>query len=167
MKQFALKENIVITMALQNGNPSQWKQNADIVIKDVQTDNIAADIIAFHVEQEQEEFGDNDYPLRQMASDMECVKSNPAYHWICACEKGELLGICHAFCHSGCVEVDDLVVTAKARRRNIATTMLRYIAEHFDGQCYLHADADGMSKAIYEKMGFVPVDTCWEYRKIW
>jgi len=167
MEHFSLEETIVLTMALQNGELSQWKKNPDIEIKDVQTHNIATDIIAFHVEQEKEDFGDSDYPLRQMTSDMSCAKENANYHWICAYEKGELLGICHAFCHNGCVEVDDLVVTVHARRRYIATTMFRYIAEHFEGQLYLHADADGTSRHIYEKMGFVPVDTCWEYRKTW
>lgn len=165
-EKYQLEENIVITMALQNAEPDSWKRNDSIVIKDVQSHDIAAEILAFHLEQEKEEFGDSDFPLRSMTQDLKATKENPNYHWIAAYLGDEVVGLCHALCHSDCVEVDDLVVASHVRKQYVATTMFCYIAEHFKGQLYLHADEDDTPKEMYAKMGFTTVDTCWEYRRV-
>ena len=98
---------------------------------------------------------------------MDAAATYPEYHWLAAYLHGEIAGICHVLSYAGCVEIDDLVVDESFRNQYVATTILKYAAQHFDGIKYLHADAEGTAKQLYEKLGFTQVDLCWEYRKIW
>ncbi len=163
-EEFQLKENVVLTMALTSGEPGNWKNNNSIHIVDVQEQDIAGDIIAFQVAQED---GDSDYPLRAITQDMKAAAAYPEYHWLAAYQNGEVAAICHVLCHSGAVEIDDLVVAPSARKQYIATSMLRYIADNFEGQLYLHADEDDTPRNLYSRLGFEVVDRCWEYRRLW
>ncbi len=163
-EEFQLKENIVLTMALLGGNPDQWQENKTISIADVQEQDISEDIIAFQVAQED---GESDYPLRAITQDMKAAAAYPEYHWLAAYQNGDVAAVCHALCYSGCVEIDDLVVAPAARKQYIATSLLKYIAEHFEGQLYLHADEDDTPRDLYSRLGFEVVDKCWEYRRLW
>ncbi len=164
VEEFALEENIVLTMAVEHPDYEQWKTNPNVLIKDVQSDDISKELIRFHIEQED---SNSDYPARSIRQDMDAAAKFPEYHWLAAYLQGEMVAICHALCFADCVEIDDLVVTPKARKQYIATTILRYIAEHFCGTLYLHADEDDTPKNIYKKLGFSVVDRCWEYRRTW
>ncbi len=166
VQAFALNEELVLTMALQ-GSSEHWKYNDSVRIKDVQYDNISDDLIAFHLKQESEALKKSDYAKRQILQDMKAAEKHPEYHWLAAYQNEKIVGICHALTYQDCVEIDDLVVDEAARNQYVATTILKYIAEHFEGIKYLHADAEGTAKQLYEKLGFVVVDHCWEYRKIW
>ncbi len=163
VEHFNLREELVLTMALQ-GTADHWRTLDDLVIKDVQQDDIAEEIVAFHLKQEAEALKKSNYAKRQIIQDINAAEKYPEYHWLAAYLEGEMVGLCHVLCYDGCVEIDDLVVDEKARNRYVATTILRYIAEHFDGVKYLHADAEGTSRHLYEKLGFTVVDRCWEYR---
>ncbi len=162
--KFQLKENVVLTMALTSGNHLEWQENKNISIVDIQDKNISDDIIAFQVAQEDM---DGDYPLRAIKQDMKAAAIHKEYHWLAAYHNGEVVAICHALCYSDCVEIDDLVVAPSVRKQYIATTMLKYIAENFVGQLYLHADEDDTPREIYSRLGFEIVDRCWEYRRLW
>lgn len=166
VQEFSLKEELVLTMQLK-GESCHWKENALVQIKDVQYDDIEQELINFHLQQEAEALKQSDYAKRQILQDMEAAKKHPEYHWLAAYLHGEIAGICHVLSCAGCVEIDDLVVDESFRNQYVATTILKYAAEHFDGIKYLHADADGTSKQLYEKLGFTQVDLCWEYRKVW
>ena len=48
----------------------------------------------------------------------------------------------------------------------MATTLLAYIVEMFDEKVYLHADAMDTPKDMYIKMGFHPIDRCYEYNYV-
>ena len=164
---FGLKENLVLTMALLQGDPDDWKQNPDVIIRDIQEEDIAGEIIAFHLEQEMDALLESDYALRQIYQDMDAAKEHPEYHWLAAYKDGKVVAICHALCHSGCVELDDLVVAPDARKQYIATTLFAYAVQKFRGLAYLHADEDDTPKELYQRLGFVTVDRCWEYRRLW
>ena len=164
MQDFALEETVVQTMAVKQPDCSLWKNNPLVIIKDVQIDDIAEELIRFSIEQE---CRDSDYFVRAMRQDMDAARQFPEYHWFAAYLNGEIVGICHGLDFAGCVEIDDLVVAPQARKQYVATTLLRHIAENFSGIVYLHADEDDTPKQIYEKMGFIVVDRCWEYRRTW
>ena len=163
-EEFQLKENIVLTMAVDAPDFPQWKNNAALIIKDVQSEDIAGEIMEFHI---RNEGGESDYPARSIRQDMEAAAEYPEYHWLAAYLNEELVAICHALCFAGCVEIDDLFVAPQARGQYVATSMLRYIAEHFSGTLYLHADEDDTPRFLYKKLGFAVVDRCWEYRRTW
>lgn len=164
--EFGLQEELVLTMTLQNGT-EQWRENKNIVIRDVQTDKIADDIITFYLKQEEEALKQSDYAYRQILQDMDAAKVYPEYHWLAAYQDGKIVAICHVLCYGGCVEIDDLMVAPEARKQYIATTLLKYAAQQFEGIKYLHADDHGTAKNIYSRLGFVTVDRCWEYRRVW
>ena len=166
VQEFSLREELVLTMKLQDVS-SCWKENAKVLIKDVQKEAIEKDIISFHLRQEAEALKQSDYAKRQILQDMDAAKKHPEYHWLAAYLEDKVVGICHVLCYSDCVEIDDLVVDEAFRKQYIATTILKYAAENFEGIKYLHADAEGTAKQMYEKLGFVTVDYCWEYRKKW
>ena len=80
---------------------------------------------------------------------------------------GKVVGACYAFAKCGYVVMDSLIVNEEARKQYVATTLMKYIAEHFEEQMFLHADADDSPKDMYAKMGFEVVDSLFEYCKIW
>ena len=166
VKEFALKEELVLTMMLEK-NSEDWKKNPMVQIKDVQYDDIEQDLIDFHLRQEAENLKESDYAKRQILQDMAAAKKFPEYHWLAAYIDNRIVGICHVLCYAGCVEIDDLVVDEEARKQYVATTLLKYAAVHFDGIKYLHADAYSSTKDIYKRLGFREIDRCWEYRKTW
>ena len=162
-ERFSLREELVLTMAY-DGCAEVWNSHPNLLIKDVQQDDIADAIIAFHLKQEAEALKKSDYAKRQILQDLAAAKKHPEYHWLAAYLDGEMVGLCHVLCHANCVEIDDLVVDEAARKQYVATTILKYIVENFEGSKYLHADAEGSSRTIYENLGFVIIDRCWEYR---
>lgn len=55
----------------------------------------------------------------------------------------------------------------EVRKQYIATTLMKYVAENFDGLIYVHAAINRTPKDMYAKMGFEIVETSYEYFMEW
>ena len=88
---------------------------------------------------------------------------NENFYYFGAYVQGKIAGACYAFVADGWTCIDGLAVNTEFRNQYVATTLLAHIAEMFDEKVYLHADAMDTPKDMYIKMGFYPIDRCYEY----
>lgn len=150
-------------MAMPVDRSHQWQTNESIEIRDIQSSDISADVL--DVSDVPEKHREAAY--RDMKMVLEVAKSHPEYHWLCAYKDGKRVGTAYAVEHNGFVEMDDLWVAEDHRHQRIATTIMKYIADHTDGIIYLHATAAATPKDMYAKMGFEVVETVYEYYLEW
>lgn len=160
---FDFEEEITYVMAMQNDQSDRWQINRGIEIRDIQTSDIRADLL--DVASVPEPYREIAY--RNMRMVLDVAKTHPEYHWLCAYQDGKRVGNVYALSHNGYIEIDDLWVDEDYRHRRIATTMMKYIADHIDGIMYLHADASATPKDMYTRMGFETVETVYEYYMEW
>ena len=160
---FAFETEKTDVMALLENNSAAWKVNPDIVIRDIQNEDISRDMLDVSTTPPEYRAA----ALRSMKQALKAAKAHPEYHWLIAYKGDKAVGGCYALCKNGVIEMDDLEVHADHRGQYIATTLMRYIAQNFAGTMYLHA-VDGESvHDMYEKMGFVTVDTLYDYYLEW
>lgn len=160
---FSFEEEITYIMALLRDTSSQWKQNDEIEIRDIQTSDISADLL--DVSSVPEPWRASAY--RNMQLVLDTARENPDYHWLCAYKDGQRVGNVYALCHNGFVEMDDLWVEEAHRGAYIATTLMKYIARQYGGIIYLHAAACTTPKNMYARMGFEIVETVYDYYLEW
>ena len=163
LENFNFEEDILLVMAMTNDQSHRWKINDAIIIRDIQSSDISADLLDVSSVPEQYK----DVALRNMKLVLEVAETHPEYHWLCAYKDGVHVGNVYALEHKGYVEVDDLWIDENYRHQYIGTTLMRYIADHTDGILYLHADASATPKDMYAKMGFETVETIYEYYLEW
>lgn len=176
VEALGLEEELILTMALLEGEPAQWKGNPSVQVRDGKDFDLRADLLAFEEQQAarlrqlfspgEGEAGPEPAEARVL-QDLDVSQRTADFHFLEAYLEGRLAGKCRVFCREGCAELDDLVTAPWARRRHVATTLLRHAAETFPGQLYLHASAGDSPKEIYVRLGFVTIDRCWEYKKLW
>lgn len=160
---FAFETEKTDVMALVEDNGASWKVNPDIVIRDIQQEDISRDMLDVSTTPPEYRAA----ALRSMKQALKVARTHPEYHWLIAYKDGKAVGGCYALCRNGVIEMDDLEVHKEHRGQYIATTLMRYIAQNFEGTMYLHA-VDGESvHDMYEKMGFVTVDTLYDYYLEW
>ena len=163
LERYDFDTDITYVMAMLEDRSHTWQINDSIEIRDIQTSDISEDIL--DVSDVPEEYKAAAY--RNMQIVLEVAKSHPNYHWLCAYKDGKKVGSAYALEHEGFVEMDDLWVDEAFRSQRIATTIMKYIAEHADGIFYLHAAANATPKDMYAKMGFEIVETVYEYYLEW
>lgn len=163
MNSFSFTEDVTYVMALCHGSSSTWKTNTSIEIRDIQTSDIRADLLDTSAVPEQYQ----DIIYRNMQMVLQVAETHPDYHWLYAYQDGLGVGSVYALCHNDCIEMDDLHVHKSFRNQYIATTLMKYIAEHFHGTIYLHASASGTPKNMYAKMGFTTIETLYDYYLEW
>lgn len=162
IKQFGLEEDITDTMLLQEGYFENWKYNPSVTVKDMKDSDIANDILKTELKNYGTAYGE-DFVKRKMHRYLETSKKHDGFHYFGAYINETIAGACYAFCMANCVCIDGLIVNEEFRKQYVATTLLYYIAEHFDGIIFLHADANDRPKIMYERMGFTVVDKIYEY----
>lgn len=160
---FECVEYSAYVMAMLVDRSHLWQTNDSIVIRDIQTSDISADIL--DVSDVPEQY--REAALRNMKMVLEVAKTHPEYHWFCAYKDGNHIGTAYAVEHNGFVEMDDLWVAEEYRHQRVATTIMKYIVDHTDGIIYLHATANATPKDMYAKMGFEIVETVYEYYLEW
>lgn len=160
---FECVEYSAYVMAMLVDHSYLWQTNDSIEIRDIQSSDISADIL--DVSEIPEHHREAAY--RNMKMVLDVAKTRPEYHWLCAYKDGKRVGNVYALEHNGFVEMDDLWVSEEYRHQRIATTLMKYIADHTDGIIYLHATANATPKDMYAKMGFEIVETVYEYYLEW
>lgn len=160
---FSFEEDITYVMALLQNNSSFWKENSEIVIRDIQTSDIRADLL--DVSDVPEQYRAAAY--RNMQLVLDATREDPNYHWLCAYKEGNRVGSVYALYHQGFVEMDDLWVEEEYRNQYIATTLMKYIVNLCGGTVYLHASASATPKDMYARMGFEIVETLYDYYLEW
>ena len=159
LETYLFEQEVIQIMALRQNSSAAWKHNREIVIRDIQTSDISKDILDVSSTPEKYRV----IALRNMQLVLEVARQHPEYHWLCAYKDGKRVGSVYALCHNGCIEVDDLWVEEGHRNQYIATSMMKYIAENWQGILYLHANASASPRDMYAKMGFETVETTREY----
>lgn len=96
---------------------------------------------------------------------LEMSNKHDEFHYFGAYIGDRIAGACYVFFSDGCACIDGLVVNEDYRKKYVATTLLAYIAEHFNEMIFLHADANDTTKTMYERMGFETVESVYEYLK--
>ena len=163
MEGFECVEYSAYVMAMLADRSHLWQTNESVEIRDIQTADISADILdVSEVPQQHQEAA-----YRNMKMVLEVAKTHPEYHWLCAYQDGKRVGTAYAVEHNGFVEMDDLWVAEEFRHQRIATTIMKYIADHLGGIVYLHAAANATPKDMYAKMGFEILETIYEYYLEW
>ena len=160
---FEFEKEVMYVMALRRDRSRLWQSNDSIVIRDIQSSDISADLLDVSCVPEQY----RDAAYRNMKMVLDVAETHPEYYWLCANQDGNRVGTVYALEHEGFVEMDDLWVEEDYRHRKIGTTLMKYIAEHTEGILYLHADAAATPKDMYAKMGFEIVETVYEYYLEW
>jgi len=173
-----LEEELILSMALLEGDPEQWKRNPAVTVRDSKSCDLREALLDF--DRQQAAYLRQLFPPRagepdseeepaeaRSLQDLDVSERTPDFHFLGAFLDGRLAGKCRVFCREGCAELDDLVTAPWARKQYVATTLLAHAAENFPGQLYLHASADDTPKELYARLGFVTVDRCWEYKKLW
>lgn len=163
LDRYAFDTDVTYVMAMLEDSSHLWKTNNGIEIRDIQTADISTDIL--DVSNVPEKYQTAAYRNLQMV--LEVAKSHPNYHWLCAYKDRKRVGTAYALEHNGFVEMDDLWVAEDYRHQRIATTIMKYIADHTEGIVYLHATANATPKDLYAKMGFKIVETIYEYYLEW
>lgn len=163
LDRFTFDADITYVMAMLKDCSHTWQVNNSIEIRDIQTSDISADIL--DVSDVPEQYQAAAYRNMQMV--LEVAKSHPNYHWLCAYKDGKKVGSAYALEYNGFVEMDDLWVDEAFRHQRIATTIMKYIADHTDGIFYLHAAANATPKEMYAKKGFETVETVYDYYLEW
>lgn len=162
-ESFGMDEEITLLMAMPEDKSSSWKENPHVEIRDIQTHDIRGDIL--DVSDMPPEYQDK--ARRNMEAVLDVANAHPEYHWLCGYLDGQKIANVYFLCHSGCIELDDLWVEEAYRNRRIATTMMKHVAGNFDGTIYLHAEAGKTPKDMYAKMGFVTLETIYDYFLEW
>lgn len=166
VERFGLEPDHSYIMALREQEKSrEWKTNPKIVVKDCQKEDMYADILAHSVNKAAPKW--KELVCISMTKALEEAKAHPEYHWLEAYLDGKIVGDCYILCHNGCIELDDLNVDKEVRKQYIATTLMKYVAENFDGLIYVHAAINRTPKDMYAKMGFEIVDSLYEYVSVW
>lgn len=161
--EFELAEEVTLLMAMPDDKSGSWKKNPDVEIRDIQTHDIRDDIL--DVSDVSEPY--REQALRNMEAVLEVAKAHPEYHWLCGYADGQKAANLYFLCHNGCIELDDLWVEEGFRHRYIATTMMKHVAQNFEGTIYLHAMADRTPREMYTKMGFEVLETIYDYFLEW
>lgn len=163
---FGLEECEIYTMLLPEKELTNWKTNEKVVIKDIKTNDIEKDIKDLEIKNYASIYG-LDFTERKMDYYLRKAKETEGFHYLAAYLDGKIAGTCYVFAKHGYVVMDSLIVNEEVRKQYVATTLMKYIAEHFDEKMFLHADADDTPKDMYAKMGFTVVDSLFEYCKTW
>ena len=161
-QKFHLEEDCTDTMVLKNDFVFTWKRNPHVTVKSLKADGIAQDILEMELENYGTAYGE-DFVKRKMHRYLETSKQHDSFHYFGAYIDEKIAGACYAFCFQNIVCIDGLVVNEECRKQYVATTLLAYIAERFDGILFLHADANDTPKEMYIRMGFETVDHIYEY----
>lgn len=154
------------TMALLEKNTKAWKRNAQVTVQDVKTDNIANAIKEIEVQNYGHIYGEN-FTIRKTERYVEMAKKDENFHYFAAFLDGKIAGSCYAYVKDGYIYMDSLIVNEEVRKQYVATTLMAYIAEHFAGTMFLHADPEDTPKDMYGKMGFQVMDSIFEYTATW
>ncbi len=160
---YQFQEDITYVMAMLTDKSYAWKTNSSVEIRDIQHFDLSSDLM--DVSSVPEEY--RDMVRRNMQMVLEVAKQHPEYQWLCAYQDGARAGEVYALSYKGFTEIDDLWVKEECRNQYIATTLLKYIADHTEGILYLHADAGETPKDMYAKMGFKVIETIYEYYLEW
>ncbi len=162
--EFDLEESITDTMVLEEG--CGWEENVDIYIKDLQFDDFGTDLIDLEVRHYGEAYGES-FCKRNVEQLIDTVHKDARLHYYGAFSGNELVGSVFAFCEGDYVMIDSLLVDEKHRHQLIATTLLKFIVQVFEGKTiFLHADEDDTPKEMYMNLGFVNKDVLYEYTKV-
>ncbi len=162
-EEFGLEVEKTLVMALLRNGSEFWTRNTMLEIKDSATDDVTNEIL---------DVSDVPEKYRAKAADamkqvLESTCKHPEYHWLYGYIGGKKVANVYALCHNGVIEVDDLWVHPDYRMQYIATTLLKHIAESFEGILYLHADAERTAKDMYSALGFETVVVTYDYYKEW
>ncbi len=163
VKNFALSEEK--QLLLLQSEDSSWTINPDIIIRDSQLDDISADLLDAVMNLSTNPYT-REWLRRAMEECLDTAKVHPEYHWLAAYEDGKLVGRCYALCAGALTQMEDLWVHPGHRRKHIATTLIHHAAS-FGGQVFCHTEEGGRALVLYEKLGFVPIATVYEYQKEW
>lgn len=163
LKRYALDLDRTYVMVMKDDRSHQWQYNDAIQIRDIQNADIRKDIMDVSDVPQQYRAA----ACRNMQMVVDVAKTHPNYHWLCAYKDSKKVGSAYAMEYNGFVEIDDLWVDEAFRHQKIATTIMKYIADHTHGILYLHASADGTPKDMYSQMGFETVETIYEYYMEW
>ena len=163
---FELEECEIYTMLFMRNETDNWKTNSKVEIKDIKVEDIGNDIKELEIQNYASLYG-LDFTERKMNYYLKKAKEVEGFHYLAAYMDGRIVGACYAFTDKGYVVMDSLIVNEEARKQYVATTMMKYIIEHFKEKMFLHADADDTPKDMYTKMGFEVVDSLFEYCKTW
>lgn len=166
VNELGLEECEIYTMLLSKKDITGWKINDKVAVKDVKKEDIGSDILELEIKNYASLYG-HDFTQRKMKYYLKKAKETDGFHYLAAYLDGKIVGACYAFAKHGYVVMDSLIVNEEARKQYVATTLMKYIAEQFDGKMFLHADADDTPKDMYAKMGFEIVDSLFEYCKTW
>ena len=163
-RRYGFEEAITDIMALTDASSAAlWRENPAVTIRDNQQEDMTAAML--DVSTTPPEY--RTAALRSMKQAVQVSKKHPEYHWLFACLDGKPVGRCYILCRSGVIEMDDLEVHKEYRGQYIATTLMKHIAHNFEGTFYLHADCAATVHDMYARMGFVTVDTVYDYYLEW
>ena len=162
IQYFHLKEDMTDTMLLEKGHVTQWKRNPFVTVKCLKQEDIRNDILEVELRNYGLDWGE-DFVRRKMHRYLKVSENHENFYYFGAYIQGKIAGACYAFVADGWTCIDGLAVNTEFRNQYVATTLLAYIAEKFDEKVYLHADALDTPKDMYIKMGFYPIDRCYEY----
>ena len=163
VKEFGFEEEVTHVMALVENMSEAWRENPDIVIRDNQKEDLTDAMLDVSTTPPEYRVA----ALRSMKQAVQVSKKHPEYHWLFAYKDGKAVGGCYALCKNGVIEMDDIEVHREHRGQYIATTLMKHIAQNFEGVMYLHADAAASVHDMYARMGFVTVDTLYDYYLDW
>lgn len=166
MDQYGLTEEKQLIWAQIEDKSCGRNINSAISIYDCQTEDISEQLRQLCLSEANspnEKFWIN----RVVDEVLQTAKQNPNYHWLLACHEDKAVGRCYVFQGCGTVQMEDLWVTEAMRKQRVATTLLQYIQEHFDGVLFLHSEAQDSVSDMYRKLGFEIVGEQYEYSLVW
>jgi len=153
---FGMECEETLTMILpKEADVSGWKINPEILIKTPDFDQLEQHELKYYGPL----YG-NDFTVRNNRRFREKLTYLGAYL------EGKLIGDCYIYVSDGYVCMDGLLVDEEFWHQNIATTLMKHIAEKAQEHgniLYLHADSEDTPKDMYAKMGFQVVDRLYEY----
>ena len=165
IQHFHLEEDQIDTMFLKTESFRKWKRNPVVTIKNLKDIDIENDLLETELNNYGAAYGE-DFVKRKMHRYFEKSKKHNGFYYFGAYIGEMIAGACYVFFSDGCACIDGLVVNEEYRKKHVATTLLSYIAEHFDGIIFLHADTNDTTKNMYERMGFETIEVVYEYLKI-
>lgn len=164
--RFEFEEGITYVMVLPDKKRADWKRNKDVVLRDVKTGNIAADLESIELANYGAVYGE-DFTKRKIRHFIEKAKEVEGFHYYGAYLDGRIAGACYVYEQDGYLQLDGLIVNEQMRHKGVATTILKFMEEHYGQTLFLHAYADDTPRKMYAAMGFEKIDTLYEYtRKI-
>lgn len=163
-----LKEKVQIdydetyTMYLPEKHTDNWKRNGKVVILDIKDHNIENAIFEIEFDNYAKLYGE-DFQTRKIQRYTNMSKENENLHYLGAFMDGKIAGACYIYAKDGYVQLDGLIVNKNFRKQYVATTLIGYAVDKFQGTVFLHADVDDTPKDMYGKMGFIVIDSLFEY----